>query len=105
MKDSTEIYDFGLRLKDLRKTAGYSQQEVANRLGLDVSTIKRYESNTLLPPVDKLEVMATMYHASLDYIRNLTDRKSFFLDDFSPTQQEAIMTFIEKLKTDFLEIK
>ena len=41
-----EIYDFGLRLKELREKKRLSQNEVASRLEISRSQISAYERNT-----------------------------------------------------------
>lgn len=101
MNKEEEVYDFGLRLKEFREQLHLSQQEVADRIDVSVSSIKRYEANTQLPPVDKLEKMAILYNTSLDYLRNLTSRKAFYLDGLTPSQQELIIEFVDKLKREF----
>ena len=93
-----EVYDFGSRLKSLREDANLTQQAVAGKLGVTVGTIKKYENNTLLPPIDKLETMAILYRTSLDHIRNLDNRRCIYIDDLSVAQQDFIMEMVEKLK-------
>ena len=93
-----EVYDFGLRLKTLRESVNLTQQIVADKLGVTVGTVKKYESNTLLPPIDKLETMAILYRTSLDHIRNLDNRKCLYIGDLPTAQQEFIMEMVEKLK-------
>lgn len=95
-----DIYDFGLRLKEQRKKANMTQSAIAQRLGVTVGTVKKYENNTLLPPIDKLETMALAYNTSLDYLRNLDNRKCLFLDDIPPEQQTLIFSVVEKLKSE-----
>lgn len=59
-----EIYDFGLRLKELREAKQLSQQEAAERLNVGRTTISGYERNTITPSVEQLVRMAvrTMHH-------------------------------------------
>ena len=93
-----DVYDFGLRLKTLREKLNFTQSAVADRLGVTVGTVKKYENNTLLPPVDKLETMALMFNTSLDYLRNLDNRHRIYIDDLSTAQQEFIVEMIDRLK-------
>ena len=93
-------YDFGLRLKSMRKAAKLTQQEVAKRIGVTVGTIRKYESNNTLPPVDKLETMAILYRTSLDYLRNLNKRASIYIDDLPLPQQEFIKSAVDMLKEE-----
>jgi len=95
-----EVYDFGLRLKRLRENVGLTQQAVADKLEVSVGSIKNYEKNTQLPPVDKLETMALLYKASLDYLRNLDKRKAVYIDDLSLSRQKMVLEIIEAVRTE-----
>ena len=95
-----EVYDFGLRLKNMRNTAKLTQEDVAKRLGVTVGTIHKYENNTSLPPIDKLETMAIMYRTSLDYLRNLDKRNSIIIDDLPLPQQKLIKAVISNLRQE-----
>jgi len=96
---NTDVYDFGLRLKELRKAAKLTQKKVADRLGVTDSVIVRYENNNLLPPVDNLELMAIMYGVSLDYMRNLDSKKRcIYLDDFPAEHHQMIFDMLKVLK-------
>ena len=98
-----EVYDFGLRLKNMRKAVNLTQEDVAKRLDVTVGTIRKYEGNITLPPVEKLELMAIMYRTSLDYLRNLDKRSSIFLDDLSLPQQNLVKAVVNNLRKE-LEI-
>ena len=95
-----EVYDFGLRLKKLRENAKLTQQTVANKLEISVTSVKNYERNTQLPPVDKLETMALLYKTSLDYLRNLDKRKAVYIDDLSPSRQKLVLEIIEAVRNE-----
>jgi transcriptional regulator with XRE-family HTH domain len=95
-----EVYDFGLRLKESRQKAKFTQQNVADRLGVNVGTVKSYEGNTSNPPVDKLETMAFLYHVSLDYLRNFDKRSNIYIDDLPESKQKMITTLLEMMREE-----
>lgn len=97
------VYDFGLRIKTLRENHNLTQKEIANKLGVTISTVQKYENNTLTPPIEKLEQMALLFNTSLDYLRNLDNRVSFYLDDFTPRQQKIILDFLENIKDQMIK--
>ena len=74
-----EVYDFGLRLKELREAKNLSQKDVAKRLNVVPSTISGYESNTVTPSLEQFTRMAILYNTSLDYMMGLDNRSCFFL--------------------------
>ena len=63
-----EIFDFGLRLRELREKKRLSQQQLADWLGLTRSSISNYENNTQTPPADTLVRLADIYGVSVDYL-------------------------------------
>ena len=98
-----EIYDFGLRLKELRIARKLSQQEVATRLNISRSTISGYEQNTITPSVEQLVRMAILYNTSIDYIMGIDNRISIYLDGLSESQQKTVLDIVKRLKEEFLK--
>jgi len=96
------IYDFGLRLKELRERKHLSQSDVAKRLEVTRSTISGYECNTITPSVDQLIKLAVLYNTSLDYMMGMDNRFHLYLDDLSESQQKAILDIVDRLKEEFL---
>ena len=100
-----EVYDFGLRLKELREAKKLSQSEVAARLNVVPSTISGYESNTITPSLEQFTRMAILYNTSLDYMMGFDNRTCFYLDGLSKDQQQAILDIVNRLKDLFLQSK
>lgn len=96
-----EVYDFGLRLKELREAKHLSQADVAKRLNVSRSTISGYESNTITPSLEQFTRLAILYNASLDYMMGLEKRMSFYLDGLSESQQRTILDIVERLKQSY----
>ncbi len=57
----------GSKLQSLRKAKGYSQQYVADKIGMKRSTISNYEINRRLPSLTDLKRVADFYGVGLDY--------------------------------------
>ena len=98
-----EVYDFGLRLKELREAKKLSQTEVATRLNVVPSTISGYESNTITPSLEQFTRMAILYNTSLDYMMGLDNRVCFYLDGLTKDQQQTILDIVNRLKEAFLK--
>ncbi len=63
----------GQRLKEIRKSNGVTQDDLAELLGVQKSTISSYESDKI-DPVDKSKVMiAKRFNISLDYLLGVID--------------------------------
>ncbi|MGG1314435.1 helix-turn-helix domain-containing protein [Cohnella laeviribosi] len=59
---------FGKRLKQARHQKRLTQNEVADKLGIDFTTISKYENNKSQPDNDILREMASLYEVSLDWL-------------------------------------
>lgn len=95
------IYDFGLRLKELREEKHMSQTDVAKRLDVTRSTISGYECNTITPSLEQLVRIAVLYNTSLDYMMGMENRSNLYLDDMTESQQRTILDIIDRLKKEF----
>ena len=96
---SDVVYDFGLRLKELRKKRKLTQKNVASRLELHSNTIRKYEDNTLTPSVENLVDLAVLYNSSVDYILGLSKRTNIYIDDCTPEQQALILELVKVAKS------
>lgn len=96
-----EIYDRGMRLKELRKKRNLSQKEAARRLGISRATVSAYERNIKSPSIDTLEQMALLYHTSIDFMLGLEHRTNLYIDDLTQHQQETILKIVELLRCEF----
>ncbi|MCC3375569.1 helix-turn-helix transcriptional regulator [Cohnella sp. REN36] len=59
---------FGKRLKQARHEKHLTQNEVAGALGLDFTTISKYENNKSQPDNEILRELAGMYEVSIDWL-------------------------------------
>lgn len=62
------------RLRQLRKQAGYSQEELAKRFGYkSFTTIQKWEDGTSTPPMGVLQQLAALYHVSFQQLLGEND--------------------------------
>jgi transcriptional regulator with XRE-family HTH domain len=59
---------FGRRLKDLRKQKGYTQKELADRIGVRQAQLNKYEGGSNAPSLEKLVELAEVLEVSADYL-------------------------------------
>ena len=57
-----------MRLKELRKAKGISQQKLATDLNANQNTISRYENGEREPGIVELIKIADYFHVSIDYL-------------------------------------
>ena len=62
------IETMGERLKRLRLDKKLRQEQLAQRLGVSISTVSSYEMDVRQPPYDILAKYASIFHVSADYL-------------------------------------
>lgn len=66
---------FELRLKELREEKGYSQEQLARKLGVRQSTVGMWENGRNKPKNEKLERLANIFDVSTDYLLGRNDQR------------------------------
>lgn len=60
--------DFPNVFKQLRLREHFSQQELADRLGISKSTVSMYENGNREPDLETLEQIADLFNVDMDYL-------------------------------------
>ena len=89
----------GEKLSKLRKEYNYTQEQLADILGVSRQSISKWESDIAYPETDKLIKMGKLFECSMDYLLNedITEKKGL-----QPTETESIW---DKLKKQLHERK
>jgi transcriptional regulator with XRE-family HTH domain len=58
----------GEKLLDLRKKAGLSQEEVADKLGVSRQTVSKWETDQTIPELINVKLLSQLYNVSYDYL-------------------------------------
>ncbi len=58
----------GQKLKEARKQAGLSQEQLAEKMAVSRSAVAKWEANNGLPDVDNLKALAALLNVSIDYL-------------------------------------
>lgn len=58
----------GKKLKEARKQAGLSQEQLSGKLGVSRSAVAKWETDKGLPDVDNLKILARLLNVSIDYL-------------------------------------
>ena len=89
----------GEKLSRLRKEYNYTQEQLADVLGVSRQSISKWESDIAYPETDKLVKMGKLFECSMDYLLNedISEKKGL-----QPTENES---FWDKLKLQIHERK
>lgn len=63
----------GENLLRLRKLAGFSQEDIAGRIGVSRQALAKWETGETIPDVEKCLKLAQIYNVSLDDLVNYTE--------------------------------
>ena len=67
---------FSERLKNHRKASKKTQEQMAQLLNVRRSTYGEYERGKIIPPIDKLKILADYFEISVDYLMGNTNIKT-----------------------------
>lgn len=83
------------KLVRLRAEKGFSQEGLANLLGVSRQAVSKWESGAAMPELTKLTVIADLFDTSLDYLvrDNVEERRL----QNAPEENVAIAEQLEKL--------
>ncbi len=65
----------GEKILSLRKARGWSQEELADRIGVTRQAVSRWESDSAKPDADKIIAVCKEFGVSADYLLGLQPRK------------------------------
>lgn len=63
----------------LRKRKNFSQEQLAEKIGVSRQTLSKYETGESLPDIDKCRLIAEVFGVSMDELVNYDSEKSFGL--------------------------
>ena len=90
------------KFKELRKEQGYTQLELSKKLGIDQTTVSKWELNKALPDTKLLIKLSDLFNVSTDYLLN---RSTYYFPDKIQTnkltdeEQEFLNTYRTLLPT------
>lgn len=65
--------EFSIRLKEMREAKGLSQAELAQKIGVGISTVGMWESTNRTPGAKTLQRLISYFGCSIDYLLGRTD--------------------------------
>ena len=92
-----ELSDFGKRLVNLRKSAGYTQTELAKELSVSQRMISYYEGHAEFPPSSLLPELVRLLGITADELLGITSPKKSQPPD---TRLQRRIKQIEKMESN-----
>jgi len=90
-----DIKQFGEKLRNHRKNLGFTQEQVAERIGVSAQAVSKWEAGDCLPDCFNLKALGDTYGISLDIL----------LETESAADIDAVAAKIEQLADEFIWAK
>ena len=99
------IYNFGEILLELREKHGYTQKQLAQRLGLKNTTISKYETSNVPPPALMVRKIAKTFGVSSDYLLGIEPHGTISLYGLTSEQLNITTDLVEIFRSQNAGIK
>lgn len=86
------------RIKFLREESGYTQAELARRLGITRSSVNAWELGISVPSTQYIIDLAKIFSVSTDYLLGMDTNVSIPLDGLTPEDMQIVYSLINNLK-------
>lgn len=98
------------KIWELRKAAGLSQEQLAEKLDITRQSISKWESGESLPEIERLVELSKVFHVTVDYLVNdgiagpeqipknsskIEDTENESLSDVRPIKRNKAITFFK----------
>ena len=85
------------KIINLRKSRGWSQEELAERLDVSRQSVSKWESGISNPELDKIVAMSTLFGVSTDYLlKDASHSENETAEAFADTDGEEVTQIIEE---------
>ena len=95
MAGKIDVSTLGGRIKNKRIAAGLTQENLAELMYVKNTLISQYESNAIMPPIDKLQEIAMHLKTSISY---LVEGVESYVSD----EDREILEAIHSIKNDVM---
>lgn len=95
------IKDLPQKLKALRVQYGFSQKQVAEKIGVSPSIVSGYETGERTPSTEILLSLSYLYNVSTDYLlgkQSLAPNALIDVSKLTDKQKAALASLIESIK-------
>ncbi len=89
---------WGKIIREQRLAFGWSQLELARKLGVSKQTVSNWENNNIQPSVDVLVKLSGIFGVSVDYLLGLEKIPRLSLEGLSPLEVAHIAALVQDLR-------
>lgn len=86
------------KITELRLSFGWTQVQLAQKLGITKQTISNWENDNIQPSIDMLVKLSKIFNVSTDYLSGLTPTNSINVDGLPTEFVSHIVQIIDDYK-------
>ena len=86
------------KITELRLSFGWTQVQLAQKLGITKQTISNWENDNIQPSIDMLVKLSKVFNVSTDYLLGLTPTNSINVDGLPTEFVSHIVQIIDDYK-------
>lgn len=86
------------RIYELRMSFGWTQVQLAQKLGITKQTVSNWENDNIQPSIDMLIKISKIFNVSTDYLLGLTPTNSINVDGLPTEFVSHIVQIIDDYK-------
>lgn len=90
--------NFGQRLKSARESAGFTQEKLAEKLGVSRTAVARWESNDIEPKLQNLIGIAELLYVNTDSLLGIRCAENISVPNLSDEAIIALERLIAEIK-------
>ena len=95
MKEKPNPDSFSYRLRQLRKKQNLTQQGLANKLNVHVTTVKNWENCYCLPDIDNICIVADALHVTTDYLLVREENERLPLEGLTESERKQLFQIVQ----------
>ena len=91
------MVEFANKLKNLRIQNHYTQDQLAQKLGVTKSQVSAYETGTRMPSYNVLIALARIFRVTTDYLLGVENKNTLDLSGLTTEEISAIQNLIRAI--------
>ena len=92
------MLNFGNKLRTLRMSKGWTQEDLASRLQLTKSVVSAYETSLRYPSYDVLIRICSIFNVTSDYLLGMEKQRTVDISCLNDENRILVTRIIEALK-------
>lgn len=94
----------GTNIRELRNAMGMTQEELADKMGVSVQTVSRWENGVNCPDITMLPMLADYFHTTIDHLLGLERRNNMKLlktvETFELSTEQEAQEMVKKFQSE-----